>query len=371
MTFPVSSIAAGTPMREFFSSKVRIVNTIIVVAAVVYAFFFPALENKSRVGIGFVALLYAFRNSTWNIAGGFTGMLSMVHAAAFGIGAFSIGVFTWENGWNAWISLVIGVILSAILGLAVSLLMSRFGINAFFFALGTLAITAALNGLAAGWDVVGDVDGLQYKGDQEGLLHLQWYVNPVPFYYLTLVMLILLTIGIAVMMRRTHFGRSLPFIREDPRVAASMGIPVVRYQALSLALSMGLTAITGSLLAQYIQFASYDSVLTIEIAVAMMVGTLIGGAGTLAGPIVAGIGIAAVNEALRSFDVSSAAVSSYTQIIYSALVILLLRFGAHGIVPMWNGMLERIFGDRRSARSLSARTADVAEPPVLIRGGAE
>jgi branched-chain amino acid transport system permease protein len=368
----IRSQLLSVTVRQFLSSKVRVVNSGIVVVAVVVALTFPMFQDKSRVGIGLVALLYAFRNSTWNIAGGFTGMLSLAHAAAFGIGAFSVGVFTWEHGWNAWISLLIGVVLAGLLGLSISLLMSRFGIsNVFFFALGTLAVTAALNGLFAGWDVVGAIDGLQYQGSDEGLLHLQWFVNPVPFYYLTLVLLVLLTIGIAFMVRRTHLGRSLPFIREDPQVAASMGIPVVRYQAMAMAISMGLTAIPGTILAQYIQFTSYESMLTVEIAVAMVVGTLIGGAGTLAGPIVAGVGIAAVDEALRSFDVSSASVSAYTQIFYSILVILLLRMSNHGVVPLWNGFLERLLGGRgRTSPPDPTDVVRVDESALLPTGGA-
>jgi branched-chain amino acid transport system permease protein len=351
--------------RSILSSRVRLVNSVIVLLALILAFTFPLFQNKSRVGIAFVALLFAFRNSTWNIAGGYGGMLSLAHAAAFGIGAFSVAVLTWENGLNAWLSLVVGVILAGILGFVISLLMSRFGIkNVFFFALGTLAVTAAMNGLFAGWHLVGAVDGLQYKGTNQGLLHLQWFVNPVPFYYLTLFLLIILTCGVAFLVKRTHLGRSLPFIREDPIVAASMGIPVVKYRALAMALSMGLTAIPGTLIAQYVQFASYESVITVEIGVAMMVGTLIGGAGTLAGPIVAGIVIAAVNEALRSFNVSSAAVSAYTQIVYSILVILLIRFGNHGLVPLWNSFLERVLGSERRARTLAQGSGAVNEEPI-------
>jgi branched-chain amino acid transport system permease protein len=122
---------------------------------------------------------------------------------------------------------------------------------------------------------------------------------------------------------------------------------------------MGLTAIAGTLLAQYVQFASYESVFTVEIAVAMMVGSIIGGAGTLAGPIVAGIGIAALEEFLRGFDVSSTNVSSYTQIVYGVLVILLLRFGTNGIVPLWNAGLRRLFARVEPGRS----SGGPVEPP--------
>lgn len=130
-------------------------------------------------------------------------------------------------------------------------------------------------------------------------------------------------------------------------MAASMGIDVVRNQALAMGLSMALTAIPGALIAQYASFVSYESVLTLEIGILMMVGAIIGGSSTLAGPIVAGIGIAALEEGLRSFDVTSSSISSITQIIYAAVVILILRLGADGIVPMWNALLDRLFPPTR------------------------
>lgn len=346
MSRPRPTSTPGRLVGWLRGDPVRAVNTLVVVVALAAAFAFPAFTGAPRIGVGFVALVYAYRNVTWNIAGGFAGMLSLAHASAFGIGAFAVAVLTWGHGWNAWLSLLVGVLLSGVLGLVVSLLMSRFGVNAFFFALGTLALTAALAGIAATWKVVGASSGLQNTRNEQGLAHLQWFVDPTPFYYTALAFLVLVTAGTAAMMRFTRFGRSLPFIREDPVMAASMGVPVVRNQALAMALSMGLTAVAGTLIAQFVQFASYESVFTVEIGVSMLVGTIVGGAGTLAGPIVGGIGLAILEEALRSFNVSSASVSSYTQIVYGALVILLLRFGSSGIVPLWNALLGRLSGAR-------------------------
>jgi branched-chain amino acid transport system permease protein len=341
---PVAALA-GRARRLDTGHAVKLTNGVIVAVALVVALIFPFMVDEGTVGVGFVAILYAYRNFTWNIAGGFAGLLSMAHGAAFGIGAFAVGVLTWTYGYNAWLALLAGVVVAGLLGLVVSLLMSRFGVvNAFFFALSTLAVTLIFAGIAASWDVLGAANGLRYLGMEEGFAHLQWFLDPLPFYYLTLAFLVLATVGVALMMRYTKFGRSLPFIREDPVMAASMGIRVVRNQAYVMALSMGLTAIAGTLLAQYVQFASYESVLNIEIAIAMVVGSIIGGAGTLAGPIVAGIGIAALEEFLRSFEVSSTSVSSFTQIAYGVLVILLLRFGTDGLVPLWNSGLRRLFG---------------------------
>lgn len=331
-------------------TPLRRVNAVVTTVAVVAAFAFPLVVSAPMVGTGFVALIYAMRNFTWNIAGGYGGLLSLAHVAAFGLGGFSVAILTWQRGVNAWLAVVVGVLLAAVVGFLVSLLMSRFGVNAFFFALGTLALTLAFAGVAAAWSFLGDTNGFAYSGTDEGLVHLIWFIDATGFYYVALTLLVLIVVGTAWMIRFTHFGRSLVFVREDPVMAASMGIRVVRNQALAMALSMGLTAIPGALIAQYVQFVSYESILTVEVGIAMMVGTIIGGAGTLAGPIVAGIGIAALEEWLRSFDVSSANVSSYTQIVYAVLVILLLRFGSGGIMPLWDNGIRRLFGSGASAR---------------------
>lgn len=340
-------------------TPVKRVNGAIVAAALLGAILYPFVVDGPLVSVGFVALVFAMRNFTWNIAGGFAGLLSLAHVSAFGIGAFSVGILTWTHGWNIWLAMLVGIVLSGLLGVAVSLVMSRFGVNAFFFALGTMALSLALSGIAASWSVTGAVDGLQNMTTEEGLLHLQWFTNPIPLYFVALVILILMVIGTSWMMKRTRFGRSLPFIREDPQMAASMGINVVRNQAGAMGISMGLTAISGTLMAQYVNFVSYDSVLSLEIGIAMLVGAIIGGSSTLAGPIVAGIGIAALEEALRSFAVSSSNVSSYTQIAYAVIVIILIRFGANGLVPLWNSLLTRLLGRRDRHRPDDHESGDV------------
>ena len=337
------SIGACNPFR-YLDTPLRKVNAVVVTVALIVAIIFPFLVTPPLIGVGFIALVYALRNFTWNIAGGYVGLLSLAHITAFGIGAFAVAVLTWRNGWNTWLSLLVGVVIAAVVGFLVSLLMSRFGVNAFFYALGTLALSLAFAGVAAAWDFLGSFNGISNSRADEGFLHIQWFIDPTGFYYTALGFLVVITIGTAALMKFTHFGRSLPFIREDPIIAASMGIRVVRNQALAMALSMGLTAIAGTLIAQYVQFVSYESVLTIEIGVAMLVGSIIGGAGTLAGPIVAGIGIAVLEEFLRSFEVSSSNVSSYTQIAYAVLVILLLRFGTGGIMPIWEAAVRAVFG---------------------------
>ncbi|GAA3616634.1 branched-chain amino acid ABC transporter permease [Marihabitans asiaticum] len=322
------------------------INTLIVVASMIGAIVFPWVVDPALVGVGFIALIYAMRNFTWNIAGGLVGLLSLAHVAGFGIGAFTVAILTWGHGVNVWLAILVGMLLSGLVGIVVSSIMSRFGVNAFFFALGTAALSLAVSGIAASWSLTGEVDGLQNHTSGEGLLHLQWFLDPKPLYYVALILLVVIVCFTMWLTSRTRFGRSLPFIREDPDMAASMGIDVVRNQALTMGLSMALTAIPGSLIAQYTSFVSYESVLTLEIGILMMVGAIIGGSSTLAGPIVAGIGIAALEEGLRAFDVTSSSVSSITQIIYAAIVILILRLGADGIVPMWNALLDRLFPSR-------------------------
>lgn len=325
------------------------INTVILVMSIIAAIVFPWVVDSALVGVGLVALIYAMRNFTWNIAGGLAGMLSLAHVAAYGIGAFAVAILTWGHGISVWIAIMIGMVLSGLVGIAISLIMSRFGVNAFFFALGTAALALAISGIAASWSVTGKVNGLQNNTSGEGFAQLQWFLDPKPLYYVALVMLMLIVVLTAWMTSRTRLGRSLPFIREDPDMASSMGIDVVRNQALAMGLSMALTAIPGSLIALYTSFVSYESVLTLEIGILMVVGAIIGGSSTLAGPIVAGIGIAALEEGLRSFDVTSSSVSSATQIIYAAVVILILRLGSDGIVPMWNALLDRLLPVRESA----------------------
>lgn len=180
----------------------QMINTIILVVSVIGAIVFPWVVDSALVGVGFVALIYAMRNFTWNIAGGLVGLLSLAHVVGFGFGAFAVAMLTWGHGINVWLAILAGMIASGAIGIAVSLIMSRFGVNAFFFALGTGALALAVSGIAASWSVTGKVDGLQNHTSGEGFAQLQWFLDPKPLYYVALVFLILIVAFTVWMTRR-------------------------------------------------------------------------------------------------------------------------------------------------------------------------
>src|SRR5690606_3214737 len=97
------------------------INSVSFIAALAGTPLDPWVVDSALLGVGFVALIYAMRNFTWNIAGGLLGMLSLAHVAAYGIGAFAVAILTWGHGVNVWIAILIGMLISALVGVVVSL----------------------------------------------------------------------------------------------------------------------------------------------------------------------------------------------------------------------------------------------------------
>jgi branched-chain amino acid transport system permease protein len=256
----------------------------------------------------------------WNWVGGYSGQLSLGHAAYFGLGAYGLAVFT-NRGVPMWIALLLAVF--AALFFAAIIGKVSFRLRGPYFCLCTIAFAEVLRLTAKNLPGVtgGDV------GIQVPLLFPR--ATQQAFYYAA-VLLTVLGIGITYWMEKAKFGYYLMAIREDEETALSVGINAANQKLLALLLSAAVTALAGALYGSLFLYIVPDQVLSLEISTELAIVAMLGGAGTLAGPIVGALILETASEAFKNYFKEA------NLLIYGVLIIVVVLFLPGGIVGALN-----------------------------------
>ena len=230
-------------------------------------------------------LCFALFACAFNLLLGFTGLLSFGHAAFFGTSAYITAYFCKEVGLSPEFGIALGVLGSAALGLLIgSLAIRRQGI---YFAMVTLALSQMVYFLAVQLPFTGGEDGIQGvpRGMLLGFIDLK---DDVSMYYFVLAVFL---IGFALILRTVHspFGQVLKAIRENEPRAISLGYDVDRFKLISFVISAALAGLAGSLKTLVFQLATLTDVHW-HMSGEVVLMTLLGGMGTILGPVV-GAGI--------------------------------------------------------------------------------
>jgi len=230
-------------------------------------------------------LCFALFACAFNLLLGFTGLLSFGHAAFFGTAAYITAYFCKEAGFSPELGILLGVVGSGVLGYLIgSLAIRRQGI---YFAMVTLALSQMVYFLAVQLPYTGGEDGIQGvpRGTLFGLIDLK---NDVAMYYFVLAVFLF---GFALIMRTVHspFGQVLKAIRENEPRAISLGYDVDRFKLMSFVISAVLSGLAGSMKSLVFQLATLTDVHW-HMSGEVVLMTLLGGMGTILGPVV-GAGI--------------------------------------------------------------------------------
>jgi branched-chain amino acid transport system permease protein len=290
-------------------------------------------------------LCFALFACAFNLLIGFTGLLSFGHAAFFGSAGYVAGYALASLGWPVELSLLAGVAAGAGIGLVIGgLAIRRQGI---YFAMITLALAQMVYFLALRLPFTGGEDGLQGvpRGKLLGMIDLS---NDTVLYYVVLAIAIG---GFALIMRTVHspFGQVLKAIKENEPRAISLGYDVDRYKLLAFVLSAALAALAGATKTLVLGFETLTDVhWTMSGLVILM--TLVGGMGTLAGPILGAVIIIALENKLGDFGTFLAShtgidwfntlgesVSMVTGLIFIACVLLFRRGIVGEMLAYFNG----------------------------------
>lgn len=319
----------GTPVRRRWSLGVL---ALIVLAAAVLAF--PALFTLPyHRDLAIRVLLYAMLAQAWNILAGYCGQVSLGHAVFFGTGAYTSSALQMHWGVNPWIGLVAGVVVSVALSQAIGY--PCFRLRGHYFAIATIAIGEIIHTLAINWEFIGGARGLTLPIQKDSLLAFQFSGTKFVYYYIVLALAVACFLT-TWWIERSRIGYYLRAIREDTDAAQSVGVPVAKYKLIAMAISAGFVSIGGSFYAQYVLYLDPDSVFPLALSILVCLLAVVGGVGTLWGPLVGTALMIPLSEFTRiKFGGTGSGVDL---IIYGGLLTAVAVFqptGLVGLVRRW------------------------------------
>ncbi|HXG17251.1 MAG TPA: branched-chain amino acid ABC transporter permease [Calidithermus sp.] len=299
----------------------------------------PAVLPSYAVTVLTFVFFYGYLGQAWNVLGGYAGQLSVGHAAFVGLGAYTSAVLAREAGLTPWIGMFAGGTLAAALGAVIGYLGFRFGLRGFYFVLLTVAFAEVCRIVALNTEAIGGALGLYitFTGNPAQFQ----FQDPRAYYYIALGLLLAATAAVAVIERR-RFGIYLTAIREDEGAAEAAGVPTFRYKMLAIVVSAFLTGLGGTFYAFYLFSLQPNTVFGIPLSVEIVIRPIVGGAGTLLGPIVGSFILSPLAEVSRYYFAAGGWSGAHL-IVYGVLLVLVVLFFPQGAVP-W--LRRRLAGSR-------------------------
>ena len=329
MATPAAVERKGAVARRGLSLGGVLLAILALLALIFPAFFTLPYHRDLAIKI----LLYATLAQAWNILAGYCGQVSLGHAVFFGIGAYTSSVLQMQFGVNPWIGLVVGAALAVAFSQAIGY--PCFRLRGHYFAIATIAIGEIIHTLAINWEFIGGARGLTLPIRKDSLLAFQFHGTKFIYYYIPLALMVVCFLG-AWHIQRSRIGYYLRAIREDSDAAQSVGIPVTRYKLIAMAVSAAFVSVGGSFYAQYVLYLDPDSVFPLSLSILVCVLTVVGGVGTLWGPLVGTALMFPLSEFTRiQFGGTGSGVDL---LIYGALLTIVAVFqptGLVGLVTRW------------------------------------
>jgi len=296
-----------------------------------------SLFVTSNVVLNFLVftLILAIAAQGWNLLGGYGGQYSFGHAAFFGMGAYVSAILQQRFGVNAYPAVAFGIAAAAVLGYAIGAMVFRAGLRGSYFALVTLAFAEVLRILANATEITGGAAGLLISLNL-GAGNLQ-FADRSSFLILGAVLLALAML-ITLALEKSRLGAQLVAVRENESAAAALGVDILAVKLRAISLSAALTGAAGALYAQYFLYIYSNIAFGTWISVEALLAPIIGGAGTVFGPLIGALILQGLSEGTKLLI---GKIPGLDLIIFGVLLILVVRFPLHRIPGLlaarWRG----------------------------------
>jgi branched-chain amino acid transport system permease protein len=293
-----------------------------------------------------IALWFAYLGSCWNIVGGYTGLLSLGHGTFVGIGAYASTLLFMYLRLTPWIGMLAGALLATLVGVFVGYMSFRFRVRGVYFSLITMAMAEILRLIFEHVDLLGSTVGIFIKTLKGSGGAAFYQFGPKWPYYLIILGMTGGILLVSYWIENSKLGYFLKAIKEDEDAARSLGVSAIRYQILAMALSSFFIALGGTFYAQYRLYIRPDLVMGVHFSVEIVMGPIIGGWGTLLGPILGSLIMTPLGELARwltevireTFRIKGLA--GLHMITYGIVLVLVVRFMPNGIVGLYHRRKE-------------------------------
>jgi branched-chain amino acid transport system permease protein len=308
-------------------SKETITQTVVAIAAGVFLLLLPRFIGNYFLHLLTMIFFFTYLGAAWNILGGYAGQFSFGHAAFFGTGAFTSTLLQIHLGVNPWIGMLLGGTVGLLLGLFIGSLTFRYGLRGPYFALAMLAVAEMLRLLAVQWMAVKYPLGITIPLKGDSLLYFQ-FTKKVPYYYITFVMMVA-ALYLTHCIEKRRVGSYFKAIRENENAADALGINVFKYKLIAMAISAFLTAAGGTFYAQYYLTIEEESSFGAGVSIEVLLGPIIGGAGTVFGPLVGAAILEILSESTRNL---LKGYSGVHLMVYGAILVVVIIFLPRGVL---------------------------------------
>jgi branched-chain amino acid transport system permease protein len=269
---------------------------LLIVILILIPFIPQVAANSFTQHVFILILLYASMSQAWNIIGGYCGQVSFGHSVFFGIGAYGAGMAVVKFGTTPWPGIIIGSLLAMVVAVLISY--PCFKLKGHYFAIATFAIVEIFNRLFMVWYWVNGALGLDYPMVKIGLTNFVWYRTKIPYYYGALILFITI-FSIVRFIEKNRFGYYLRAVREDQETAEATGINSTFIKLSAMALSAFLASFCGAFFVQYNFRVDPSMVMSLQVSMIFVLVTILGGAGTLFGPLLGAMILIPLQEYTR------------------------------------------------------------------------
>lgn len=294
----------------------------------------PLAIDRYLLSVMILILYFAFVGQAWNVMMGFCGQLSLGHALFVGLGAYTSAALYQHFAINPWLGMLAAIAVCVTAGSFIGWLAFRFGIGGTYFALLTIAFAEFTR---IGFDHIAWTGGSAgfflkvIQQDRIDLVNLRGH--PVLFYYLALA-LAALAFALSAWMLRGRLGFYFRAIRDNEEAARAAGVDVFRYKMYALQISAAMTALAGVFFAFYYNNLFPEQIFHISQSIEIILAPIIGGVGTLFGPVIGAAALVALSEGInQALSMAGHDIPGIKQILYGIALGLAIMFMPNGIWP--------------------------------------
>jgi branched-chain amino acid transport system permease protein len=294
----------------------------------------PAFASSYVLSVATLILFFAYTGQAWNVMMGFAGQLSLGHSLYVGVGAYAAAGLFVHYGIGPWAGIWIAIALCVALGCVIGFLAFRFGISGVYFALLTIAFAEFTR---IGFDHLqwlGGPGGLFLKVAQRDQIDLANFRGPPAMYYYAILVLAAGALGLCTWLLRSRAGYYWQAIRENEEAAQALGINTFRWKMLAVAISSAMTAVSGVFFAFYYNNLFPEQIFHISRSIEIILGPIIGGVGTLFGPILGAAVLTLLADGITDLLAATGVeIPGVKQVFYGIVLLVVVMFLPNGIWP--------------------------------------
>ncbi len=294
-----------------------------------------AITDRFYLNLLFLVMLYAGLASAWNLLGGYAGQFSLGHTAFFGIGAYSSTLLYTMAGVSPWLGMLAGAGISVLLAFLISYPVFR--LRGVFFAMSTIAVGETVRILLLWVRRKADIPYGITIDYQPGFGRMI-FAEPRS-YALLAGCFMLLVCAVVYALTRSRVGYYLRAVRDNEEAAQASGIDLRRYKLIAFLVSAAFTSVGGTLMAQYVLYIEPATVFATSISIDLALMTILGGVGTLLGPVLGAVIALPLQEFLRDW-LGNAGAGAHL-VVYGALLIVIVMLLPQGVIGAWSARRAR------------------------------